>query len=132
VSLPGIPAWLDQDIVLYHGTTDVYVQDVLQAVDETRGNPNKDFGRGFYTTTREDKALDWAVSKARVAGGNPAVVRFAVERDDLADLETLFFVRGEPNAVDFWSFVQYCRTVGVGGGHNRLYVAGWYDLVQTI
>jgi hypothetical protein len=129
VALPGIPAWLGQDIVLYHGTTDVHVQDVLQAVDETRGNPNKDFGRGFYTTTREDKALDWAINKAQVAGGNAAVVRFAVERDDLADLETLFFVRGEPNAADFWSFVQYCRTVGVGGGHNRLYVAGWYDLV---
>jgi hypothetical protein len=129
VPLPGIPAWLDQDIVLYHGTTDVHVQAVLHAVDETKGNGQKDFGQGFYTTTRADKALDWAIRKAHVAGGDAAVVRFTVERNDLADLATLFFVRGEPNSVDFWSFVQYCRTVGVGGGHNRLYVAGWYDLV---
>jgi len=84
VPLPGIPAWLDQDIVLYHGTADVHVLDVLQAVDETRGNSIKDFGRGFYTTTREDKALDWAIKKAHVAGGNAAVVRFTVERERLA------------------------------------------------
>jgi hypothetical protein len=129
VPLPGIPAWQDQDVVLYHGTTGVHVQDVLQAVDETRGNPYKDFGRGFYTTTRDDKALDWAIKKAQVAGGHPAVIQFTVKRDHLADLQSLFFVRGDQNAADFWSFVQYCRTVGVGAGHNRLYVAGWYDLV---
>jgi hypothetical protein len=28
--------------------------------------------------------------------------------------------------VDYWSFVQYCRTVG--GDHNRLHTP-WYDLV---
>jgi methenyltetrahydromethanopterin cyclohydrolase len=107
VPLPGIPSWLDQDIVLYHGTTDLHVANILQAVDETRGSPQKDFGRGFYTTTKESQALDWAIKKAYF-GGKAAVIRFTVERNALADLETLFFVRGEPSAADFWSFVQYC------------------------
>lgn len=46
--------------------------------------------------------------------------------NDLAQLDCLFFARGDPAAVDYWSFVQYCRTIG--GDHNRLHTP-WYDLV---
>src|SRR5205807_10656180 len=100
--------------------------DVLQAVDETAGGALKDFGRGFYTTTRSDKARDWANVKARRAGSAAAVLRFDVSRNDLAELDCLFFARGDPTALDYWSFVQYCRTVA--GDHNRLHTP-WYDLV---
>lgn len=126
MSLAGIPLWRDQAIELYHGTTDLFVPDILQAVDETRGTYLQDFGRGFYTTTRRDKAHDWAIRKARKQGGAPAVVLFDISRIDLAQLDCLFFVRGDASAVDFWSFVQYCRTIG--RDHNRLHTP-WYDLV---
>ncbi len=126
MAIPGIPPWIDQDVVLYHGTTLVHVQDILTSVDETRGGALKDFGRGFYTTTRLDKALDWANVKARRLGGVPAVVEFTVSRNDLAALDCLFFARGDPQATDFWSFVQYCRTIP--GDHNRSQTA-WYDVV---
>src|SRR5207237_10469350 len=56
VPLPGVPPWTDQDIVLYHGTTGAFAQDILNGIDETTGGFLKDFGRGFYTTTRLDKA----------------------------------------------------------------------------
>jgi hypothetical protein len=126
LALAGIPPWHDQVIELFHGTTDVWVQDILLAVDETVGGGLKDFGRGFYTTTNLDKARAWANVKARRAGGNAAVLRFDVSRNDLAQLDCLLFIRGDPNALDYWSFVQYCRTIG--GDHNRLHTA-WYDLV---
>ncbi len=126
MALPGIPPWRDQIIELFHGTTDTWVQDILQAVDETVGGTLKDFGRGFYTTTRLDKARDWANVKALREGGTAAVVRFDVSRNDLAQLDCLFFARGDRTAVDYWSFVQYCRTIG--RDHNRLHIP-WYDLV---
>ena len=56
----------------------------------------------------------------------PAVIRFTVERDELAHLECLFFIRGSAAAIDYWSFVQYCKTIV--GDHHRTYT-GWYDLV---
>jgi hypothetical protein len=126
VPIPGVPAWTDQDLVLYHGTTDAHVQDILNVVDETKGSVLKDFGRGFYTTSRLDKAVDWAHVKAGRIGGVAAVIQFAVSRNDLASLNCLFFVRGDPLAVDFWSFVQYCRTIP--GSHNRAQTF-WYDVV---
>jgi hypothetical protein len=126
VALAGIPPWHDQAVELFHGTTDACVQDILKAVDETIGGALKDFGRGFYTTTSLDKARDWANVKARRVGGTAAVLRFDVSRNDLAQLDCLFFARGDPTAVDYWSLVQYCRTTGVD--HNRLHTP-WYDLV---
>jgi Protein of unknown function (DUF3990) len=126
VPLPRIPPWTDQDVFLYHGTTDAHVQSIMVAVDVTKGNLLKDFGRGFYTTTRFDKALDWAKLKALRIGGVGAVIEFTVSRNDLASLDCLFFCRGDPHAIDFWSFVQYSRTIG--GDHNRAFTP-WYDLV---
>jgi hypothetical protein len=125
VALPGIPAWTDQNIDLYHGTLDVHVNSVLAAVDVTQGAALKDFGRGFYTTTNLTQATNWANNLA-IGGGTPAVIRFTSERNELAQLDTLAFVRGEPAAVDFWSFVQYCRTIP--GSHNRRQTH-WYDVV---
>jgi len=121
-----VPPWTDQDIVLYHGTTGAFAQDILTRVDETSGGFLKDFGRGFYTTTRLDKAAHWASVKAARVGGVAAVIEFTVARSDLTALEILCFVRGDPSAADFWNFVQYCRTVG--GDHNRVH-SPWYDLV---
>ena len=71
-----------------------------------------DFGRGFYTTTLEHQARSWAWRVAERYGGRPAVVFADVERDALAKLESLAFVRGDFYAEDFWSFVVHCRDVG--------------------
>jgi hypothetical protein len=126
VALPGIPPWTDQDIELYHGTLQVHVASLVIAVDVTRGASLKDFGRGFYTTTNRAKALQWANTFVARWSGQAAVLRFRVSRNDLANLETLAFVRGDQNAIDYWSFVQYCRTGGQE--HNRLQTL-WYDVV---
>src|SRR5207237_739987 len=59
-------------------------------------------------------------------GGTAAVIEFTVERNDLAGLDCLFFVRSSPQALDFWSFVQYCKTIP--RDHNRTRTP-WYDII---
>jgi hypothetical protein len=127
VPLTGVPIWTDQEIDLYHGTLDAHVGSVLQGVDLNRCGFLRDFGRGFYTTTNRLQAERWARGlSARNRGATPAVIRFSVQRNDLAVLETLVFVRGTAATVDFWSFVQFCRTSAAD--HGRAYTL-WYDLV---
>jgi len=127
VPLAGIPPWTDQDIILFHGTLVNHVNSIIQAVDLTRCRPLRDFGRGFYTTTNRVQAERWANDLSIQSGGIPAVIQFTVERNALAQLDCLFFVRSAPNAIDFWSFVQHCRTTP--GDHNRAHT-GWYDIVM--
>lgn len=119
--------WNDQDIVLYHGTLDIHIASILQGVDLNRCKHLRDFGRGFYTTTKRMQAERWANDLAAHAKGNlPAVIQFTVRRNDLALLDTLFFVRSTAAAVDYWSFVQFCRSSATD--HNRAHKP-WYDLV---
>jgi hypothetical protein len=126
VALPGVPPWTDQDIVLYHGTLDTHVASVLNAVDLRRCRRLCDFGRGFYTTTRMVQAERWAQNVARY-GGAPAVIEFTVERNAIARLDCLSFARASHDAIDFWSFVQFCKTTAAD--HNRRH-RPWYDIVS--
>ena len=127
VPLPGIPLWNDQDVVLYHGTLDAHVVSIMQSVNPTICRYLSDFGRGFYTTTNRQQAERWAHDLAiQTVGGVPAVIQFTVDRNELAGLDCLFFVRGTPGATDFWSFVQYCRNTAAD--HNRTRTS-WYDVV---
>ena len=121
--LPGIPIWSDRDIVLYHGTLDTHVASILHGVNLAQCKHLRDFGRGFYTTTNLSQAERWANDRAAQSqGAAPAVIAFTVERNDLASLDTLFFIRGTAAAVDFWSFVRFCRSSATD--HGRLHTPG--------
>jgi hypothetical protein len=105
------PAWTNSPVVLYHGTNDTSAHSiVILGVDLRRSEPNKDFGRGFYTTTRMKSAELFADRRVKRSGGLPAVVALEFKRSNLSALKTLAFVRGTLDAEDFWSFVQHCRT----------------------
>jgi hypothetical protein len=73
--------------------------------------PFTDFGQGFYTTTRLHQAKQWANMRVLRAPVGPTplfavVIRFQLDRDWLAGLETLSFVRP---IRDFWNLVTDCR-----------------------
>jgi hypothetical protein len=124
----GLSEWHNHPLLLYHGTIDSDVPAILAGVAVERGQPRRDFGRGFYTTTLERQAWAWARERAaRRSGGRaaPAVVRFRVPRDALAQLDTLYFVRGDPDAADYWAFVDHCRQDR--GAHRP--DGSWYDIV---
>ncbi len=125
--IPSPPNWTNQPLILYHGTADREVSSILNSVNISQGRVNTDFGRGFYTTTVERQARTWASRLSQRKGGTqPAVIRFDVNRDALADLECLWFVRGSFDADDFWSLVFHCRR---GNDHARTTNQGWYDVV---
>ena len=126
MTLAGTARWNDQNVLLYHGTVDIFVASILQAVDLRQCKPLRDFGTGFYTTTRLSQAEQWARDLAGRLAVSPAVIEFEVERNDLAGLDCLFFVRSSPLAEDFWSFVTHCRTTT--GDHHRRHTT-WYDIV---
>lgn len=118
--------WNNGDAHLYHGTIAVSVDSILNdGVDLSRGKPEADFARGFYTTTWRAEADERARNRALRDGGEPAVVMFRVSRDALASLEIIAFARGSADAEDFWSFVSYCRE---GRGNHGRVNGGLYDV----
>jgi len=126
--VPPPPPWTNQPLILYHGTVDRNVPSILRGVDVRRGRTLTDFGRGFYTTTVERQANSWAVKLSqRKRTTHPAIIRFEVNRDALAELECLWFVRASFDVDDFWSLVFHCRRGG--SNHARVTNQGWYDVV---
>lgn len=115
-------AWTNGPLVLYHGTTD----DAAAAISKPSRTlphsinfdfckPFRDFGRGFYLTTVLRQAESWAdmkfkrQTKSRKVACS-AVLRFEVDRNQLAPLLSLCFVTegAGPNS-DYWDFVHHCR-----------------------
>lgn len=110
--------WLNPPLTLFHGTTRLGHDGILAGrVEERFFRAATDFGRGFYTTTSEAQARQWAAQVALQRNAPPAVLAFDVERNLLAPLEALWFVQAGPPNGDYWSFVQACR--GGLAGHAR-------------
>jgi hypothetical protein len=128
--LPAYPTpepWTNQDLILYHGTIDlVWTDPENDAISVAAGRPDTDFGTGFYTTTSLTQASSWAIQASRRRKGSaPLVLEFTLSRDSLAALESICFVRGDPDAEDFWSLVRHCRG---GRDHGRSGLGTWYDV----
>lgn len=92
--------------------------------------PLTDFGRGFYTTSSVHQAREWANARARRiamsrkgSGAAALVLRFDVDRDWLAALAGLTFVRA---IQDYWDFVSHCR---MGGAPLQGRASGPFDVV---
>ncbi len=70
-------------MILYHGSNME-----INEVDLSKCMPNKDFGRGFYTTLLEEQAWRMAKRRARIAGGLPTVTVYEIP-DNLIQIEDL-------------------------------------------
>lgn len=101
---------------LWHGTAEPHVRGIRGGIDLRYCQRQTDFGRGFYTTTYQDQAREWAKVATRklqidredlsIRG---AVIGLRVPLDALPPLHSLPFVRSEPSNELFWSFVRHCR-----------------------
>jgi Protein of unknown function (DUF3990) len=129
--------WINHEIVLYHGTIQYWSTAISSAINVTAGRTSVDFGQGFYTTTVLTQARSWAwemsrKSKIKGPAANPIVFQFTVSREELAKLDSIWYVRGTTDAEDYWSLVTHCRSRGADHGRSILVSpnrAGWYDLV---
>jgi Protein of unknown function (DUF3990) len=127
---PNVPnSWYNQKLVLFHGTIDTEAPAIVAKVDISKGRRNTDFGRGFYTTTILRQAKSWAWTRTqRKPGSKLAVVRLEIERDALAGLQALWFVRGSFDAEDFWSLIFHCRNGNKPHG-RKAHSISEYDVV---
>lgn len=121
-----MPIWMGDEVVLWHGTT---LSAALQLAEE---GPNLalsrqalDFGRGFYVTTREHRAVDWAWRQAENKHEPPAILRWAIAVDDFRKWPMMAFADAGHSADLFWEFVRFNRTKK---RHHR--PNGWFDVVM--
>ncbi len=116
--------WTNGSLTLYHGTTDTAVSALCKPsgalphnIDISLCRAHTDFGQGFYLTTFLQQAEGWADKqfrdlrrRRRVELSTRAVVlRFEVDRNQLASLLSLCFVTDRSNP-DYWNFIEHCRT----------------------
>jgi len=132
-------SWSNGRLTVYHGTDAVSAnlpvpvagQQAPFSVQLSQCRPATDFGRGFYTPTSIHQARQWANSKVRrVRRRNRTaglVLRFDLDRDRLAKLESLVFVRP---IQDYWDFVTHCRSGG--SVHGRRGSTREYDVVYGL
>jgi hypothetical protein len=141
---PWQPALSDYQI-LWHGCTALDKNGIEKSgIDLTRCAVDSDFGRGFYTTTLERQArqwawgrfYDWQAKNPTGTGNQPVVLRFRVPRytaatPGLDQLLSLEFVRGVYDNEEFWSLVQHCRSsIPASPNNHRHPKTGWYQLVS--
>jgi hypothetical protein len=70
------------NITLYHGTDQAYANDIAtNGIDLSKSSGNADFGGGFYITTNEYQAEEWAWKNFNF--GVPTVVVYTVPAIDL-------------------------------------------------
>lgn len=97
------------------------------------GRRSKDFGHGFYVTTRKDQAVQWAnntfvfrhklhVTRRALNPVRAAVVEFEIDRTLLGAMNSLVFLRPTQEWEDF---VLFCRADGTNHAHRNTF----YDVV---
>jgi Protein of unknown function (DUF3990) len=117
-----MPVWNNGPLILYHGCSNysleplnrrgIRINSVNTNIDISVCRKRSDFGQGFYTTTSEHQARQWAnqqVRRARVRPGSndiATVLRLEVDRTRVGAFATLVFV-GDMG--EYWNFVAYCR-----------------------
>jgi hypothetical protein len=133
-------AWINDDMVLYHGCSDqslfprnqagIVVTGGSHNIKHTAGGARPDFGPGFYTTTWLHQAKSWAnlrvfKMQARYPGARAVVLSMRLKRNRFANLQSLVFPSDRDN---FYPFVAYCR--GGGTPHADLAYRGTpYDVI---
>jgi len=132
--------WSSGDLPIYHGT-DTYSagsgsvvrgQNVSFVVQLNRCRKATDFGQGFYAATSRHQAEQWANAKVRRVRTHHSatkglVLQFDLDRDQLAALQSLVFIRP---ISDFWDFVTHCRSGGPV--HSRRGQTKEYDVVYGL
>lgn len=140
---PALPRWqtFAAQLTLWHGTLQSYASDIqATGVDLARSRNSLDFGRGFYTTTNQNQAEQWArrlhlnLAPADRRTDRPALIRFELGRAEVATLDSLAFVRSDAANGEFWAFVHHCRG-STTSPRTHLHPGrhapdDWYDLVS--
>ena len=72
-------------MILYHGSN---VR--IDRIDLAKCNPYKDFGQAFYLTTVPSQAMDVALARVDIFGGEPVVNAYSFDEHLLSDGTLLY------------------------------------------
>jgi hypothetical protein len=101
-------------VILYHGSNQEF-----NKVDLTKSKDRRDFGRGFYTTTIREQALQWGYNIFNRFGGEN-IFLYEFEFLPSSDLQ---FKQFSEISDEWFDFILKNRTLG-GIQHNYDYVQG--------
>ncbi|MDH2346813.1 DUF3990 domain-containing protein [Bradyrhizobium sp. SSUT77] len=128
-----MPLWNNAPLVAYHGTDFRSLSSynpvkgqllVGFTVDLDVCRPTTDFGKGFYLTTSLEQARNWANVKADRRRSKALILKFELDREWLASLDSLCFVLAD---TPFYNLVADCR--GGIAPHQRPGSQQLYDVV---
>lgn len=117
--------WHHPPMELFHGTTTPRAEAILVSGPHLADATSRaDFGKGFYLTENQAQARRWAELRSVRDRKSPALVKYTIDRDQLAELSFLVFLRPSNT---YWSLVEHFRRYG-GRTHGHPHGAGQYDL----
>lgn len=90
-------------ITLYHGSN-VRITDI----DLTQCNPYKDFGQAFYLTTEQSQAMEMALAKVDIFGGEPVINAYNFNEELLVN-RSLSFKTFDGHTEEWADFVYQHR-----------------------
>lgn len=103
-------------MILYHGTNMDF-----EAIDITRSNPYKDFGKGFYLTDIRKQAEELAKKRSRIFGGKAQVLTYEFGKNNFTN-STLNILTFERPTKEWADFIYQNRNRNISFKHN-------YDIV---
>lgn len=126
-------------MIVYHGTNRNF-----DKIDLTKSKDNRDFGKGFYTTSLPEQASHWARNLYLRYDGEGCYVKCYT----FIEVESLKIKKFDEMNSDWLEFVKNCRTNG-GTPHDydivigpvandntmrtiALYISGIYTTTQAI
>jgi hypothetical protein len=101
-------------MIIYHGSNHDF-----NKVDISKSKDRRDFGRGFYTTTIKEQALQWGYNMFSRSGGD-GIFLYEYEFSPSADLSSKRFSKISD---EWFDFILSNRTIG-GLQHNFDFVRG--------
>lgn len=103
---------------LYHGTNIDF-----DAIDLTKSNPYKDFGKGFYLTSLRIQAEALAQKRAVIFGGEPVVQEYEFDETSLQSSKLKILIFNKPTK-EWAEFIYKNRS-----RHTAMDNSGSYDIV---
>lgn len=103
-------------MILYHGTNMDF-----EAIDITRSNPYKDFGKGFYLTDIRKQAEELAKKRSRIFGGKAQVLTYEFDENNFIN-STLNILTFERPTKEWADFIYQNRNRNISFKHD-------YDIV---
>ena len=94
-------------LTIYHGSPEIVKKPVFGL-----GNPNNDYGLGFYCTENSELAKEWACSSETSGYANKNTI-------DIKDLKILSLTGGEYNILNWLSVLLENRKFRIGGDVAR-------------